>query len=110
MTPRKKVLVLESEKLLMASVASLLANFSDLSVICSTSDSLGCLTQSTDETSDIIILDEAVLEANLATFITLLTGKPHVRLLVFHLQDDSVQVLDRQQIRISEVDDFLALF
>ena len=109
MSTRKRILVLESEKLLSASIVSLLSSQSELEVISTTKCSLAGWVNSNDTPPDVVILEEGLLAANLSDLVKLADRHPTLRLIVFGLKDGSVQIFDKQLAQVRHVSDFLSL-
>jgi DNA-binding NarL/FixJ family response regulator len=106
---RKRVLVLESEKLMPAGIASLLASCPELSVANTTVSSLACLSQLDDPRPDVVILEESVLATNISAVVKLADRHPTLRLIVFNTRDSSVHVFDKHIMQVRQVSDFLEL-
>lgn len=109
MVHRKKILVLESEKLLAAGILSLLAGHAELDVRSTTIHSLFCVDEPDSQQPDVVILDEELLAANLSATIQLADRHPRLRLIVFRLTDNRVHVFDKQIVRVRQASDFLEL-
>jgi len=106
---RKKILVLQSEKLLAASISSLLASRSKLEVINTTVGSLACFDQPGRLHLDVVILDEELLAANIAAVVKLTERQPTLRLIVFGLSDNKLHVFDKQVVQVRQISDFIEL-
>lgn len=109
MVHRKQVLILESEKLLAAGIVSLLASRADLDVAQTTVSSLSSLAESDCLQPEVIILEEALLAENISAVVKMADRQPKLRLIVFRLSDDKVQVFDKQMMQVGQVSDFLEL-
>lgn len=109
MAHRKKILVLESDKLLARSISSLLASRAEFDVTESTATCLTCLDQSGSPQLDVVILEEEWLAANISAVVRLADRHPELRLIVFGLRENKVQVFDKQIAEVKQVSDLLAL-
>ena len=109
MTHRKKILVLESEKLLAASMLSLLASRTEFDVSHTTVTSLACLDPPDVPPPDVIILDEELLAANLLAVVKLADRYPELRLIVIGLKKNKLQVFDKHMVKVRQSSDFLDL-
>lgn len=109
MADPKKILVLESEKLMSAGILSLLASWSEFDVAQTTAVSLGSREQSDFVQPDVVILDEELLAANLLALVQLTESHPKLRLIVLSLNGSNVNIFDKQTIQISSVSDFVEL-
>jgi len=106
---RKKILVLECDKLLSAGLLSILASRSDFDVAQTTASSLAFLDQSENLSPDVVILDEEVMAANISAVIQLAERYPKLRLIVFRLNDNKVHVFDKHLAQLKRVSDLLEL-
>jgi len=106
---RKKILVLESEKLLGASILSLLASREEFDVADLPVASLDRLNGSGDVMPDVIIMEEAQLMANISAVLQLTNSHPNLRLIVFGLSDSKLHVYDKQMVEVRQVSDFFEL-
>lgn len=109
MADPKKILVLESEKLLAAGILSLLAMQTEFDVDQTTVSSLACLNRPSSQPPDVVILEEGQLVANMSAVVKLADRHPRLRLIVFSLSDNKVHIFDRQIMQVSQVSDFLEL-
>ena len=109
MAHRKKILVLESEKLLATAIASLLASRPEYEVANTTVSSLAYLDQHDSPQPDVVILEEELLAANISAVIKLADRHPKLRLIVLGLNDTKVHVFDKQLVQVGQVSDFLEL-
>ena len=109
MSNRKKILVLESKKLLTASIASLLSAHSELDVMSTTKGTLADWDNANDVRPDVVILEEGLLAANISDLVHLAERHPTLRLIVFRLSDGNVQIFDKQMVRVRHFSDFLGL-
>jgi DNA-binding NarL/FixJ family response regulator len=106
---RKQILVLESEKLLADSILSLLASRSEFDVTNTTITSLAFLDKPDSPQPDVVILEEALLMANISAVVKLADRHPNLRLIVLGLSDNNLQVFDKQMVQVRQVSDFLEL-
>jgi len=106
---KKKILVLESEKLLSASVASLLSSQSDLEVMSTTKLSLAGWNHTDGVCPDVVIVEERLLAANLADIVKLADRHPTLKLIVLGLTHGNVQIFDKRMAQVRHVSDFLRL-
>lgn len=109
LTHHKQILVLEDEKLATASILSLLASQSGLVVTNTTVSSLACLEQAEGLKPDVVILEEELLAVNISAVVKLADRHPKLRLIVFNLNDNTLNVFDKQSVQIRQVNDFLEL-
>jgi DNA-binding NarL/FixJ family response regulator len=106
---KKKILVLESEKLLAASIVSLLASQSELDVMNTNIGTLESWDKSSGARPDVVIMEEGLLAANISAIVKLAERHPKLRLIVFGLSNGDVQIFDKQMARVRHVSDFLSL-
>lgn len=106
---KKKVLVLESEKLLAASIVSLLASRSELDVMNTTVATLESWDKSGSTRPDVVIVEEGLLAANISAIVKLADRHPKLRLIVLGLSNGTVQIFDKQMTQVRHVSDFLGL-
>ncbi len=109
MVDPKKILVLESKKLMSAGLLSMLELRSEFSVEQTTADSLGSLEQPCNVQPDVVILDEEVLAANLMALVQLTRHHPKLCLVVLSLNGNHIHIFDKQTIQISSVNDFVQM-
>lgn len=109
MARRKQILVLESEKLLAASVLSLLASRPEFDVTSTTFSSLACLDQPNRPEPDVVILDEEHLAANISAVVKLVDRHPKLRLIVLGLSDNKLHVFDKHIVQAEQVSDLFEL-
>jgi chemotaxis response regulator CheB len=105
----KQILVLEDKKLAAASILSLLISRPELDVINTTFSSLAYLDLSEDLQPDVVILEEELLAANISAVVKLADRHPKLRLIVFSLSDNTLNVFDKQRVQVRQVSDFLEL-
>jgi len=106
---RKKILVLESDGLLGASILSLLSSRKEFDVTDASVTSLAFLDGSDSSQPDVVILEEAQLMANMSAVMKLTNAHPNLRLIVFGLSDSQLHVIDKQMVEVRQVSDFLEL-
>jgi len=106
---RTQILVVESEQLLAASIVSLLASRSEFDVTNSTFASLAIMDEPNSPQPDIVILEKAHLMANMSAVVKLADRHPNLRLIIFGLSDNTLQVFDKQMVEVRQVSDFLEL-
>lgn len=106
---RKKILVLESEKLLNASILSILASRPEFDVAQTPASSLACLEQCDNLQPDILILEEETMAMNILAVVKLTGRHPKMRLIVFRLSDTKVEVFDKQTIQVRQDADLFEL-
>lgn len=109
MADRKKILVLESEKLLTASIASLLASQSEVEVLQTPTGTLAGWNPTNGTMPDVVIVEEGLLAANLLEIVKLAERHPRVRLIVLGLSNSNVQIYDKQMVKVRQVSDLLGL-
>lgn len=109
MAHKKKILVLESEKLLAAGIVRLLASRSEFDVTTDAARCLACLEHPENPVPDAVILDEELLAANISAVVKLADRHPHLRLIVFRLSDNTVHIFDKHMVQITQSSDFLDL-
>lgn len=108
MVRQKQILVLASDKLLAASIVSLLASRPEFSVSNTTAGSLAFSDQSQAQL-DVVIVEEAQLAANILAIVQLTNRHPTLRLIVLGLKDNKLQVFDKHMVQVSQVSDLLEL-
>ena len=106
---QKKILVLESEKILVAGIFSLLTSRSEFDVTSTTFSSLACLEPSDNLQLEIVILDEELLAANILALIQLTDSYPNLRLIVLSLRDSIVNIIDKQTVPVKNASDLIHL-
>ena len=109
MIHQKKILVLESEKLLPASILSLLASRSEFDVTNTIDSTLSCIDEPGRPQPDVIILAEEQLAANISAVVKLAKRHPKLRLIVLGLNNTYVHIFDKQIIQVRQISDFLEL-
>lgn len=109
MTHRTQILVLESKKLLIASILSLLASRPEYDVTSTTFSALTCLDQANGRKPDVVILDEDLVTANISDLVALTDRHPKLRLIVLGLADNQLRVFDKHIVQVSQVNDFFEL-
>ena len=109
LTHHKRILVLEDEKLAAASILSLLISPSGLDVINTTVSSLAYLEQTDGLQPDVVILEEELLAANISAVVKLADRHPKLRLIVFNLSNNTLNIFDKQRLQVKQVNDFLEL-
>ena len=109
MADKKKILVLESEKLLTASITSLLSSRSELDVMTTAKVSVADWDGLERARPDVVIVEERLLAANLLEIVKLAESHPKVRLIVVGPANSNVQVFDKQMVQVRQVSDFLGL-
>jgi DNA-binding NarL/FixJ family response regulator len=106
---QKQILVLESEKLLVASILSLLASRPEYDVTSTTLNSLNCIDQPNGPEPDVVILDEELVAANISDLVALADRHPTLRLIVLGLNDNELHIFDKHIVHVSQVNDFFEL-
>ena len=109
MTHCKQILVLEGKKLAAASILSLLLSRSSFDVINTPSSSLSNLSPNDKLHPDVIILEEDLLAANITAIVKLTNHYPKLRLIVFNLGNNTLQIFDKQMIQVQQLNDLLEL-
>lgn len=109
MADPKKILVLESKKLMLAGIFSILESQSEFDVAQTPTVSFGSLKQFSDVQPDIVILDEELLAVNLLTLVQLTNCHPKLCLIVLNLNGNHINVFKKQTVHISNVNDFVQL-
>jgi len=109
MAHRRRILILQSEKLLPASLLSLLAAQPELDVTNTTLGSIESLDQGDNLAPDVVILEEELLAANLSAVVKLADKHPKLRLIVPLLGENQLHVFDKQMVQVKQFEDFLEL-
>ena len=104
---RKRVIVVESEKLLSAGVYSLLSVNGHLEVEGVILEEQNFLDAVKRFQPDVVIMDESILAQHIQGYMTFLKEFPRMRTIVLNLGTNSVQVCDQQLIHVEHFDDFL---
>ena len=78
-------------------------------MINTTVSSLASLKQTDVLQPDIVILEEELLAANISAVVKLADRHPKLRLIVFSLSDNTLNVFDKQSVQVRQVNDFLEL-
>ena len=106
---RKKILVLESNKLLTAGIASMLSARAGFEVVNTPLSFLTCVDFFDSLQPDVVIMDDEIEAANVLAIIELTDRHPQLRVLVFRLRDAKVNVFDRRTVQMSKSDDLFEL-
>ncbi len=109
MTCRKRILVLESENLISASILSLLASQSRFDVINAPVSSIASLEKPDSIKPDVVILEEEQLATNITAVINLAEYFPTLRLIVFNQKNNTLHIFDKQMIQVRHINDLLNL-
>jgi hypothetical protein len=102
-------MVLESEKLLGASILSLLASREEFDVIDAPVASLDRLYETGNSLPDVVIMEETQLMESISAVLKLTSRFPALRLIIFGLSDSRLHVVDQQMVEVRQVSDFLEL-
>ena len=106
MTP-KRVIVVESEKLLSAGIYSLLSSKDhyDVSGVIMREENFSDVFARVQP--HILILDEATLSQYLTTYMAFTKNYPKLRTVVLSLGTNNMQVYDKQIVQIQNLNDFM---
>ncbi len=104
---QKRIIVLESQKLLSAGIYSLLSAHDELDVFGLTLRSQDFFFLAKQYQPDVIIMDERFLDQNLDSYLDFIRSCPRLRTIVFNAGTNSMEVCDRQIIHVGHLDDFL---
>lgn len=108
MSQRRRVLVLESERLLPAAVYSLLAAQPDIDVTSAKFNGLAFLGQADHIELDVIVMDEELVATNIAAVMQIVDRHPKLRLIVVGLGDNKLHIFDKHIVQVKDVRDFYA--
>jgi len=104
----KRVLVIGDGKLIGSGVESILSRENDL-VIMHTIPTTKAAFKKEIATfkPDVIIIDENLKLLNLSRFLGLLEQIPAVRLMILALEENRIQIFDKQDVQIEQLADFV---
>ena len=106
----RRILILEGESMLGAGLHRLLSELKDVEVITTEIANLEKLVQIIDVFHPhVLIVDEANLIEISPAFLPLLRKNSILRTILVNLDDNVIQVCDRQGILITKIDDFYEL-
>ena len=108
MSQRRRVLVLESERLLPAAVISLLALHPEFEVASISVNGFAPLEQLDSSEPDVIIMDEELVASNITAVMELVDRHPQLRLIVLGLGDNKLHIFDKHIVHVKDVSDFIA--
>ena len=109
MAQKTKILVLESDNLLAASIMNLMASRTELDVSHSTVTSLANAVEANGSEPDVVIIEEAHMLANMPAFVFYVNRHPNLRLIVMGVDENKVHIFDKQMVEVTQVSDFLEL-
>lgn len=108
-SPKKRVVVLESDQVLAAGVQSFLATQDNLDVFGIEENDEDAVFQAITELKpDVIILDKLIQVTDLNALMSYLKDFPKVRAIIVNGSDNQIQVCERQQIQVHQISDILA--
>lgn len=102
----KRVIVMESERLLSAGAYSLLQTNGHLEVISVALDKQSFIDEATRFKPDVVIMDERILSQNFLGYMAFVKSCPRMRTIVLSLGTNSVQVCDQHIVHVECLDDF----
>ena len=109
MVQRKKILVFECKGLLTASILSLLDQQTDHDVFSGTFDSPDSLKQLNGYKPDVFIIEKTMLVDNIMQVIELVDRFPGLRLIVLGLDDNKLNIFEKQIVHVEQFSDFLEM-
>jgi hypothetical protein len=109
MAQRKKILLFEGESLLTASILSLMAPQTDYEVFSGAFNTPDSLKQLNGYTPDVFIIERTQLAENITVMMELVDRFPGLRLIVIGLDDNRVNIFERQIVHVEQFSDFLAM-
>lgn len=104
---KRRVIVLETEKLLSAGISSLLSTNGKMEVIGLTFEEEKFNEAVNHFKPEVVIVDEQVLDENLNAYSAILKNYPKVRTIVMNTGANSLQICDKELIQVEHLDDFL---
>lgn len=104
---RKRIIVLESENMLSAGVASLLSSNGQLNVICMAFDQENFSEVINRFQPEVIIIDDGLLDRNRDAYANAIRNCPRLRTIVLSLGLNHVQIYDKELIHVRKLDDLL---
>jgi DNA-binding NarL/FixJ family response regulator len=105
----KRVVVVLSDSLIGRGVESLLSREMDLSVTSIPFVDNGALISKIEELKpDVVIMDESLIFRREVEFISLLRCYPKVRILVLSIQDNRINIYDREEIPVTQSTDLIS--
>lgn len=109
MDQRKKILLFESESLLTASILSLMAHQTNYDVLSGTFNTPDALKQLKDFIPDVFIIEKTWLAKNITLVMELVDRFPELRLIVLGVDDNRVNIFEKQIVHVEQFSDFLAM-
>jgi hypothetical protein len=109
MVQRKKILVFECKGLLTASILSLLDQQTDHDVFSGTFDSPDSLKQLNGYKPDVFIIEKTQLAENITIVMELVARFPELRLIILGLDDNRVNIFEKQIVHVEKTSDFLEM-
>lgn len=106
MGQRTRIVILQSEKLLTASVQSLLSKKEnvDLIAVRHSDESFASILKRTQP--DIVIMGEQIICDNMSNYLEILKEYPDVRTIVLRLGDNQMHVYDKRIVQVERLNDF----
>lgn len=104
---KRRVIVLETEKLLSAGISSLLSTNGKMEVIGLTFEEEKFNEAVNHFKPEVVIVDEQVLDEHLNAYSAILKNYPKVRTIVMNTGANSLQICDKELIQVEHLDDFL---
>jgi len=107
--PQKRIVVLESNRLLFAGVRSFLSTQEWYDVIGLNLVDQEQIHQAIERLQpDVIILDNQNRVTDLSALMSYLEGLSKIRVIIVNVTDNQIQICEKQQLRIHQLSDFLA--
>ena len=109
MAQRKNILLFDCKGLLSASILSLLAHQTDYDVFSGTFSTPEALKQLNGYKPDVFIIEKTQLAENITAVMELVDRFPELRLIVLGLDDNRVNIFEKQVVHVEQFSDFLAM-
>lgn len=109
MAQRKKILVFEYQGLLTASILSLLAQQTGHDVFSGNFSTPESLEQVNGYQPDVFIIEKTQLAENITAVMELVDRFPGLRLIVLGLDNNKVNIFEKQLVHVEQFSDFLEM-
>ena len=107
--PHKRIVILESDQLLFAGMQSLLSTLEKYEVVGLNLVDEGLICQEIERLRPaVVILNENLQGADLDRLLNYLASLPEIRTILVNTLDNRIQIMDKHQVVLRQLDDFLA--
>ncbi|MFN2224433.1 MAG: hypothetical protein PVH65_02045 [Chloroflexota bacterium] len=104
---QKRVIVVESEKLISAGIYSLLSSNHNLDVFGMSLRGEELFDVADQFQPDVVVMDERYLHQNLKSYLAFIKTCPRLRTIVVNLSTNSLRVCDGQIVHVQHLEDFM---